>query len=101
MTTTRWTATLPTRMPASASRPRIRGFTAIKATVVQDAGLRVDRAGPDHSGKHSPGGISLPTLAQPQPQELTGDKAYDSKANRSHLAALGLASGFHLLSPQP
>lgn len=39
-----------------------------------------------------PDGVVLPTLAQPQARELTGDKAYDSKVNRSHLAALGVSS---------
>ena len=46
-------------------------------------------------------GVVLPTLAQPQAKELTGDKAYDSKANRSHLAALGVASGSYPRLPRP
>jgi IS5 family transposase len=32
-----------------------------------------------------PDGAVLPELAQPQARELTGDKAYESKAKRAHL----------------
>ena len=37
----------------------------------------------------------MPALAQPQAKELTGDKAYDSKTNRSHLKALGVVPGLY------
>ena len=39
--------------------------------------------------------VVLPTLAQPLAKELTGDQAYDSNANRTHLANVGVASGFY------
>ena len=48
-----------------------------------------------------PDGVVLPTLALPQAKELTGDKAYDSKANRSHLSNLGVASGLYPRLPRP
>lgn len=53
----------------------------------------------------TPGNVAeaavLPQLAQPQAQELTGEKAYNSKANRAHLAGLGVAPGLHPLYPRP
>jgi IS5 family transposase len=53
----------------------------------------------------TPGNIAdaavLPQLVQPQAQELTGDKAYDSKANRIHLSALGVAPALHSRYPRP
>jgi IS5 family transposase len=39
-------------------------------------------------------------LAQPQAKELTGDKAYDTKTNRSHLEALGVVPGLHPRFPR-
>jgi IS5 family transposase len=55
--------------------------------------------------KTTPGNVAdaavLPELAQPQARELTGDKAYDSKANRSHLSALGVAPGLQPRYPRP
>lgn len=48
-----------------------------------------------------PDGLVLPSLAQPQARELTGDKAYDSQANRSHLAALGVSPGLYPRRPRP
>lgn len=55
--------------------------------------------------KTTPGNMAdaavLPELAQPQARELTGDKAYDSKANRAHLSALGIAAGLQPRSPRP
>lgn len=39
-------------------------------------------------------------VSQEQPKD-TGDMAYDSKANRSHLAALGVASGLYPRLPRP
>ena len=50
---------------------------------------------------NDPDGAVLPELAQPQARELTGDNAYDSKANRAHLAALEVAPGLHPRSPRP
>ena len=47
-----------------------KGFYGYISHVVQDAGLRADRAGPATRG-NIPDGIALPTLAQPQPQVLT------------------------------
>ena len=53
----------------------------------------------------TPGNVSdgavLPELAQPQARELTGDKAYDSKANRAACSALGVASGLYPRYPRP
>jgi len=77
-----------------------KGFYGYKCHVVQDAKseflVQV---------KTTPGNVSdgmvLPELAQPQAAELTGDKAYDSKANHAHLAALGVASGLLRRSPRP
>jgi IS5 family transposase len=66
------------------------GFTGTKARCCR-RGLRVDRAGPAHPGPAS----------APQAQELTGDKAYDSKSDRAHLAALGEALGLHPRRPRP
>ncbi len=43
----------------------------------------------------------MPALAQLQARELTGDKAYDSKTNRAHLEALGVAPGLHPRYPRP
>jgi transposase len=48
-----------------------------------------------------PDGVVLPTLAQHQAKELTRDKAYDSKANRSHLAALDVSFRLHHRLPRP
>jgi IS5 family transposase len=40
-----------------------------------------------------PDGAVLSQVAQSQAQEMTGDKAYDSKTNRTHLAKLGVSCG--------
>jgi len=48
-----------------------------------------------------PDGAVLPELAQSQAQKLTGDKAYDSQANRDHLASLGVAAGIIRRRPGP
>ena len=77
-----------------------KGFYGYKCHVVQDADsdflVQV---------KTTPGNVAdamvLPELAQPQAGELTGDKAYDSKANRAHLLALGVAAGLQPRSPRP
>ena len=77
-----------------------KGFYGYKCHVVQDADsdflVQV---------KTTPGNVAdaavLPELAQPQARELTGDKAYDSKANRAHLSALGVAAGLQPRSPRP
>lgn len=77
-----------------------KGFYGYKSHVVQDADSELIVQVLTTPG-NVPDGVVLPTLAQPQAQELTGDKAYDSKANRSHLAALGVASGLHPRRPRP
>ena len=77
-----------------------KGFYGYKCHVVQDADsdflVQV---------KTTPGNVAdaavLPELAQPQARELTGDKAYDSKANRAHLSALGVVAGLQPRFPRP
>jgi hypothetical protein len=60
--------------------------------------LRVDRAGPDHAGQRA----RRRGPANPGPTPGSGtDEAYGSKANRSHLAALGVTSGLHPRLPRP
>jgi IS5 family transposase len=77
-----------------------KGFYGYKSHVVQDADSELIVQVLTTPG-NVPDGVVLPTLAQPQAKELTGDKAYDSKANRSHLAALDVASGLHPRLPRP
>ena len=77
-----------------------KGFYGYKSHVVQDADSELIVQVLTTPG-NVPDGAVLPTLAQPQAKELTGDKAYDSKANRSHLAALGVASGLYPRWPRP
>ena len=77
-----------------------KGFYGYKSHVVQDADSELILQILTTPG-NVPDGVVLPTLAQPQAKELTGDKAYDSKANRSHLAALGVASGLYPRLPRP
>jgi IS5 family transposase len=77
-----------------------KGFYGYKCHVVQDADsefLVHVRTTPGNV----PDGAALPALAQPQAKELTGDKAYDSKANHAHLSALGVASGLQRRAPRP
>ena len=76
------------------------GFYGYKSHVVQDADSELIVQVLTTPG-NVPDGVVLPTLAQPQAQELTGDKAYDSKTNRFHLAALGVAAGLHPRLPRP
>ena len=77
-----------------------KGFYGYKSHVVQDADSELIVQVLTTPG-NVPDGVVLPTLAQPQAKELTGDKAYDSKANRSHLATLGVASGLIPRRPRP
>jgi IS5 family transposase len=77
-----------------------KGFYGYKSHVVQDADSELIVQVLTTPG-NVPDGVVLPTLAQPQAKELTGDKAYDSRANRSHLATLGVASGLHPRRPRP
>jgi IS5 family transposase len=77
-----------------------KGFYGYKSHVGQDADSELIVQVLTTPG-NVPDGVVLPTLAQPQAKELTGDKAYDSKANRSHLAALGVASGLYPRLPRP
>lgn len=77
-----------------------KGFYGYKSHVVQDA----DSESIVHvltTPGTVPEGVVLPTLAQPQAKEPTGDKAYDSKADRSHLAALDVSYGLHPRRPRP
>jgi IS5 family transposase len=75
------------------------GFYGYKSHVVQDADSELIVQVLTTPG-NVPDGVVLPTLAQPQAQELTGDKAYDSKANRAHLTTLGVASGLYPRLPR-
>jgi transposase, IS5 family len=77
-----------------------KGFYGYKSHVVQDADSELIVQVLTTPG-NVPDGVVLPTLAQPQAKELTGDKAYDSKANRSHLADLGVTSGLYPRLPRP
>ena len=61
-----------------------KGFYGYKCHVVQDADSEFIVQATATPGNVSDG-VVLPELAQPQARELTGDKAYDSKANRAHL----------------
>jgi IS5 family transposase len=77
-----------------------KGFYAYKCHVVQDADSEFIVQALATPGNTADAAV-LPQLAQPQAQELTGDKAYDSKANRAHLASLGVSSGLHPRYPRP
>jgi hypothetical protein len=68
--------------------------------VVQDADSELIVQALTTSG-NVPDGSALPALAQPQAKGLTGDKAYDSKTNRSHLTTLGVGSGLYPRVPRP
>lgn len=77
-----------------------KGFYGYKSHVVQDADSEFIVQVLTTPG-NVPDGAVLPAIAQPQAKELTGDKAYDSKANRSHLAALGVSPGLYPRLPRP
>jgi IS5 family transposase len=77
-----------------------RGFYGYKCHVVQDADSEFIVQALTTSG-NVPDGSALPVLAQPQAKALTGDKAYDSKNNRSHLEALGVVPGLYPRFPRP
>jgi len=77
-----------------------KGFYGYKSHVVQDADSELIVQVLTTPGT-VPDGVVLPTLAQPQAQELTGDKAYDSQANRSHLDSLGVSPALHPRRPRP
>jgi IS5 family transposase len=69
-----------------------KGFYGYKSHVVQDADSELIVQVLTTPGNVFDGAV-LPELAQPQARELTGDKAYDSKTNRTHLAELGVSCG--------
>jgi len=77
-----------------------KGFYGYKCHVVQDADSELIVQALATPGNTADAAV-LPQLAQPQAQELTGNKAYDSKANRAHLSALGVAPGLHPRYPRP
>ncbi len=77
-----------------------KGFYGYKCHLLQDADSHFIVQVKITPG-NVPDGAVLPQLAQPQAKELTGDKAYDSQANRAHLAALGVAAGLHPRRPRP
>jgi IS5 family transposase len=77
-----------------------KGFYGYKSHVVQDADSELIVQVLTTPGNVSDGAV-LPTLAQPQAKELTGDKAYDSQANRSHLLGLGVSPGLYPRRPRP
>ena len=76
-----------------------KGFYGYKSHVVQDADSELIVQVLTTPG-NVPDGVVLPTLAQPQAKELTGDKAYDSQTNRSHLLGLGVSPGLHPRLPR-
>ncbi len=76
------------------------GFYGSKSHVVHDADSELIVQVLTTPGNVSDG-VVLPTLAQPQAKELTGDKAYDSKTNRHHLLALGVSPGLYPRLPRP
>lgn len=77
-----------------------KGFYGYKNHVVQDADSELIVQVLTTPG-NVPDGVVLPTLAQPQAKELTGDKAYDSKTNRSHLLGLGVSPALYPRQPRP
>jgi len=77
-----------------------KGFYGYKCHVVEDADSEFIVQALTTSG-NVPDGSALPALAQPQAKELTGNKAYDSKTNRSHLEALGVVPGLYPRFPRP
>lgn len=77
-----------------------KGFYGYKCHMVQDADSEFLVQARTTPGNVADGTV-LPQLAQPWAQEMTGDKAYDSKANRSHLLGLGVSPGLHPRCPRP
>ena len=77
-----------------------KGFYGYKCHVVQDADSEFIVQTTATPG-NVPDGAVLPELAQPQARELTGDRAYDSKANRGHLLCLGVSPGLYPRCPRP
>ena len=69
-----------------------KGFYGYKSHMVQDADSEFLVQAATTPG-NVPDGAVLSQVAQSQAQEMTGDKAYDSKTNRTHLAELGVACG--------
>jgi IS5 family transposase len=77
-----------------------KGFYGYKCHVVQDADSELIVQALVTPGNVADAAV-LSQLAQVQAKELTGDKAYDSRANRAHLSALGVSSGLHPRCPRP
>jgi len=77
-----------------------KGFYGYKCHVVQDADSELIVQALVTPGNVADAAV-LPQLAQVQAKELTGDKAYDSRANRAHLSALGVSPGLHPRCPGP
>jgi IS5 family transposase len=69
-----------------------KGFYGYKSHMVQDADSEFLVEAATTPG-NVPDGAVLPQVAQSQAGEMTGDKAYDSKTNRTHLAELGVSCG--------
>jgi IS5 family transposase len=69
-----------------------KGFYGYKSHMVQDADSEFLVQAATTPG-NVPDGAVLSQVAQSQAQEMTGDKAYDSKTNRTHLAELGVSCG--------
>jgi IS5 family transposase len=69
-----------------------KGFYGYKNHMVQDADSEFLVQAATTPG-NVPDGAVLSQVAQSQAQEMTGDKAYDSKTNRTHLAELGVSCG--------
>jgi IS5 family transposase len=69
-----------------------KGFYGYKAHIVEDADSEFIVQVKTTPG-NMPDGGQLPELIDGHAQETTGDKAYDSKDNHAHLAAVGSASG--------
>jgi IS5 family transposase len=77
-----------------------KGFYGYKCHVVEDADSELIVAIKTTPG-NVPDGVALPELIDAHPREVTGDKAYDSKGNHTHLAALGVVSGIIRRCPRP
>lgn len=77
-----------------------KGFYGYNSHMVQDADSEFLVQAATSPG-NVPDGAVLPQVAQPQAREMTGDKAYDSQTNQTHLAGLGVSCGLVPRRPRP
>ncbi len=77
-----------------------KSFYGYKAHKVEDADSEfIVRVRTTPGNVHD--GTQLPVLIDGRAGEATGDKAYDSEANHTHLAAVGVVSGIIRRQPRP